>query len=58
MGQSKSDAGEDAMVLEIGCGAYAPFARWCADAGVKQAALGFVESTEGMASMAMESALS
>ncbi|CAL1142201.1 unnamed protein product [Cladocopium goreaui] len=28
--------GEDSIVLEIGCGAYAPFARWCAEAGAKQ----------------------
>ena len=26
-------------MLEIGCGAYAPFARWCAEAGAKQATL-------------------
>ena len=31
--------GEDSIVLEIGCGAYAPFARWCAEAGAKQATL-------------------
>ena len=37
--------GEDAIVLEIGCGAYAPFARWCAEAGVKQAAGKFQERT-------------
>eukprot|EP00913_Durusdinium_trenchii_P027943 g26200.t1 len=28
--------GEDTVVLEIGCGAYAPFARLCADEGAKQ----------------------
>lgn len=28
--------GEDAIVLEVGCGAYAPFARLCADEGATQ----------------------
>ena len=32
----KAVRGEDAIVLEVGCGAYAPFARLCADEGANQ----------------------